>query len=207
MPMLDLYSLLPIHAWIRVVSLMFAPDSPKTRALFENTMRELPVAEEGLILSASLETARREMLAAIRDDWIPKGTIAARIMVMTFASEGQDVNATMDTIIQAEKQRRGYSKSSLRRTWEQFRDIAHLWLAYEVCTGGPPLRPLGGLDLAYVLNTADGYRRHAETYLTGNKQVPLIDPADAWRFRLPDGLSHEIVVVAQPSQTRLSLRD
>ena len=96
-PVLDLSGLrYSVPAWIRVVGLMFAPDSPKARALFEDTMRELPVAEDGLILSAALETARREMLAAMRDDGIPKGAIAVRIMVMTLTSEGQDVKIDVD---------------------------------------------------------------------------------------------------------------
>jgi hypothetical protein len=165
---------------------MLVPDAPRTRALFEHIMRQLP--GDGLILGAALETARREMLSAIRDDGTPKGVIAMRVFMMTLASGGRTVEQTMHAIMHAENGRRGYSYSVLRRCWTQFRPVAPLWLAYAVCSGGLPRRPLEAQQLREVLSVADAYRRYGEAYVTGTRETALVDPATVWTFRMPDGV-------------------
>lgn len=147
----------------------------------------------------------------LRSGTMWRGPVAGYVLMLTLAKaeageKRTGVHMALSDLQTALEKRLGWGNgagiSELKTTWRDFRSVAHLWAAQNMCPMGdlfydPPL------FLKWIARAED-LRRRGEAFRPPNAKAPVLDPGTTWR--MPDELKLPPVTVLLPSVDTMILK-
>lgn len=202
MPILNLPAY-PRDEWPGLLlDVMHTPAGTESGALFDAIEADALLLEKrgrsGRAVQNHLLASKRQLKS--RESW--RGFTVGYVLMVSLAEaeagETRGVHAGALSHVQEALQKRlgcGAGISELKRSWQYFRPVAHLWAAQNIWRC--PMKELDHPELLEWTAVAEELRRRGEALRPPKAKTPVLDPDTTWR--MPDELALPSVTVELPS--------